>query len=150
MEFPAMVRAIFLVFAWVSCSPGAVTFALRLVVECGSTNALPPMSLEGGTQKFCLDQRPFAKETDVKSAAVTNEGKSPWVRLTLTEEASQRLLEGMRKNIGNRIAVVLDGRLIAVPLVRAPVSGPIPLTGPFTQQQANDIAAEFNHQAAHR
>src|SRR5262249_8825076 len=141
------IRVVFLALSSLSCCSGAVTFALRLVVPCGTINASPPMSLEGAT--FCLDQRAIVDESGVKSAAVTNEQDGPWVKLTLTDEASSRLLAATRKNIGNRIAVVLNGRVSAVPVVKAPVSNKIPITGPFTERQANDIAAEFNRQAAH-
>jgi preprotein translocase subunit SecD len=105
------------------------------------------MGFEGTT--FCLDQRAIVDESGVKSAAVTKEKDGPWVRLTFTDEASNRLLQANRANIGNRIAVVLNGRITAVPVVKAPVSNKIPITGPFTERQANDLAAEFNRQAAH-
>jgi preprotein translocase subunit SecD len=105
------------------------------------------MSFEGAA--FCLDQRAIVDESGVKSAAVTKEQNGPWVRLTLTDEASNRLLKATRMNIGKRIAVVLNGRVTAVPVVKAPVSNMVPITGPFTERQANDIAMEFNRQAAH-
>jgi len=149
MRIPVTIRVLFLILFSVSCCPGAITFALHLVVACDSADASPPMSVEADTREFCLDQRPILNETDVKSATVANEQEGPWVRLTLTDEASKRLLEASRKNIGNRIAVVLNGRLMAVPVVQAPVSNNIPITGPFTQQQADNIATEFNRQSAH-
>jgi preprotein translocase subunit SecD len=148
MEMPVIIRAVFLTFFSVSCGSGAVTFALRLVVPCDTTNTSPPMSIKGDAQEFCLEHQTIVDEADVKSAAVTNEQKGPWVRLTLMDAASKRLLEATRKNIGKRIAVVLNGRLIAVPVVQAAISDNVPITGSFTQQQADDIAAEFNHQAA--
>ena len=144
MGIPVMIRSAFLVFVSVCCCPGAVTFGVRMVVACGSANASPPMSVAGDTQKFCLDQRPIVDESGVKSAAVTNEQGGRWVRLTLTDEAAKRLLEESGKNIGGRFGVVLNERLMAVPVIQAPVSNNIPITGPFTQEQANDIAAEFN------
>ena len=89
-------------------------------------------------------------ESDVKSAAVTNESKTPWVRQTLTDQGAQRLMEATRGNIGNRMAVVLNGRLLSAPVIQAAVSNGIPLTGPFTREQAGEIAAELNRQANRR
>ena len=142
------IRSALLVLFSVSCCPAATTFALRPLVACGLPNASSPMNVAGDTQKFCLDQRSIVDETDVESAWVTNEQKEWVVVLTLTDEASKRLLEATQRNIGNRIAVVLNARLLVVPLIRGAFSNDIPL-GPFTQQQAKDIAAEFNRQAAH-
>ncbi|HYW45652.1 MAG TPA: hypothetical protein VE959_22500 [Bryobacteraceae bacterium] len=124
-----------------------VTFALRMVAPCDARNASPPMNVEGEGEKFCLQQEAIVDQADVRSAEVASDPNGPRVRLTLTDAGSQKLLETTRKNIGNRIGVVLNGRLLAAPVIRAAISNGIPISGRFTEQERNDIAAAFNRQA---
>jgi preprotein translocase subunit SecD len=146
-----MGRAALLAIFSVCCSVGTgsaqVTFALRMVVPCDARNASLPMNVEGEGGKFCMQQEAIVDQADVKLAEVASEPNGPRVRLTLTDAGSRKLLDTTRKNIGNRIGVVLNGRLLSAPIVRAPISNGIPISGHFTEQERNDIVAAFNRQA---
>lgn len=68
-------------------------------------------------------------EAHVQSAEVTKESsRGPWVRLTLTEQGSQKVLKMTRSSIGNQLGVVLNGRLVSTPIIQAPISNGIPIT----------------------
>lgn len=118
-----------------------VTLAVHLVVPCGSPEAGTPVkSLIG----LCLDKKPFLTEADVEAAEVhPGSGGRHLVLLTFHHEAAMRELQVTLKNIGNRVAIVLDGRLLGAPTITSG-SRLLYLEGGFSQQQAEDIVGAFN------
>ena len=58
----------------------------------------------------------------------------------LTDEGRRRLAELTRRSVGRPIAVLVDGRLVAAPMVAAPIeNGSGEITGNFDRDAANDL-----------
>jgi preprotein translocase subunit SecD len=128
-----------------------VTFAVRMVVPCGGKDASAPITVEGTQLTFCLKEEPIVDQDDVESAEATMGAQdNPEVRLTLAAPGSQKLLAATRENIGARLGVVLNGRLINTPVIKAAISNDILITGKFTREEANQIASAFNHRTKDR
>jgi preprotein translocase subunit SecD len=144
----------FVVFLFLCClgtASAQVTFAVRMVVPCGGKDASAPITVEGTQLTFCLKEEPIVDQDDVESAEATIGAQdNPEVRLTLTAPGSQKLLAATRENIGARIGLVLNGRLLNTPVIKAAISNDIPITGKFTREEANRLASAFNHRTKDR
>jgi len=124
----------------------AVTLAVDLLVPCSGPHTGQPITVKGGSERLCLDGQPFLTEKDVESAEVRqNSAGQPVVFLTFHQNAARRELQVTLKNIGNRIGIVLDGRVIATPAIAAG-SRMLYLDGGFTQAQALALVNAFYRQ----
>src|SRR5260370_32402620 len=102
--------------------PGLLTIGLYMVVSCVSAQASEPMQAGGTPVQYCLERSPIVNQTDVTSAAFDRGATDrDVVKLTLNEVSAQRFLEATGKRIGLKIATVLNGRLISVATIAAPV-----------------------------
>lgn len=80
----------------------------------------------------------------VKSVGALEKGGNPqpFVSLTFNEEGKKAFEKATTENIGKTIAIVLDNGIISQPVVRtAIVNGQAMITGSFTPQSAEDLAA---------
>ena len=152
LHYPkVMVRCVWLLWAGaVWAQHGAkppVTLAVHVLVPCG-TGAGERVKVEGASDRLCLDQKPFLTEADVQSAEIQiNRKGRPMVFLTFHNEAAVRELQVTRKNIGNRVGIVLNGRVVATPVIAA-ASRLLYIDGNFTRPQADEIVMAFNHYLA--
>ena len=66
------------------------------------------------------------------------------VEFALTPEAADRLAALTRTNIGQRLAIVVNGKVVVNTLIagEAPV-GPLMIDGKFTEAEARALAAEM-------
>ncbi|HEY7680656.1 MAG TPA: protein translocase subunit SecD, partial [Terriglobia bacterium] len=64
----------------------------------------------------------------------------PQVDFTLTADGGRRFGEFTERNIGQRLAVELDGRIQSVATIQSRITDSGRITGRFTQQRANDLA----------
>ncbi len=97
---------------------------------------------------LCLERTPFLTERDVESAQIhRNAAGHPVILLTFRHEAAMRELQVTMKNIGNRVGIVLNGRLLSAPRISA-ASRLLFVDGNFTQAQAESLVEAFNAEAA--
>lgn len=106
-----------------------------------------PAQDEAGRPLY-LAAQPFLTERDVRHAAVFTSTQRQLIRLDLNPDADQRLRRVTAAGIGLRLAVFLDDQLLYSPRIAASLGGPFNLTGDFTPQRAEQIAAALNGQAA--
>ncbi|MGA2119804.1 MAG: hypothetical protein ABSH56_34300 [Bryobacteraceae bacterium] len=121
----------------------AVTLSVDLMVPCSGPHAGSPIPVKGSSQALCLAGQPFLTEKDVESAE-TRPGSGGYrvVFLTFHQNAARRELQVTLKNVGNRIAIVLNGRVLATPTIAAG-SRQLYLDGGFTQAQAQALVHSF-------
>jgi preprotein translocase subunit SecD len=83
----------------------------------------------------------------LKSASViTNQpaGK-PWIQITFTDAGAKQFAKVTHQNIGKRLAIIIDGRLYSAPTIKSEIrDGKAQITGNFSVQEANDLAAKIN------
>ncbi len=88
---------------------------------------------------------PFLTEDDIRTASTWRGSQRTMVLLELKGLAAARLDEASREHLGDRLAIVLDDRLVMSPVVRTPIAGgKVYLDGGFSPRQADDLAARLN------
>ena len=113
------------------------TLRVFVVVPCGSRAA---QKVEGG----CLDKQPFLTQADVEYAEVHKGSKGqPIVFVTFRHDAAVRELNVTKQNIGNRVAIQVNGRIVATPLIPG-ASRQLFIEGGFTEAEAERVAAGLN------
>jgi preprotein translocase subunit SecD len=128
-----------------SCSkpekePEPVFLELRRA-ESESANDLIEMVLSGSEEKFYLHKEVLLSNEDVKSASPVLHGRRLVVEVILTDEGKEKFARLTEENINKRIGIVVDGRLILAPLVRAPIrEGKMIITGNLSEEEINRIA----------
>jgi len=121
-----------------------VTLAVHLLVDCSSDGAGQHIRLPGMEASRCLDRTPFLTQKDVASAELhTNSKGHPTIFLTFHEDAAIRELDITRRNVGNRVAIVVNGRVVAAPEV-ASSSRLLYIDGNYTDKQAQSLVSAFN------
>ena len=133
-----------------SAPASPVTLAVHVLVACSSPGAGQPVTYPGAATPQCLAPTPFLTHKDVQSAELRQNSKGhSVVFLTFHQDAAVRELEITRKNIGNRVAIVVNGRVASVPSIAA-ASRFLYLDAGYAAQQAQAIVAAFNRQAGVR
>jgi preprotein translocase subunit SecD len=95
----------------------------------------------GGEAWYIVNQIAAVTGRDIRGAepAVDSTGQ-PCVEFTLTPGAAGRFARLTSANVGKRLAVVFDNRVVSVPVIRNQLSGSMKITDSFTPQQAEDLA----------
>jgi SecD/SecF fusion protein len=65
----------------------------------------------------------------------------PIIEFELTDAAGKRFGDVTRNNIGRRLAIVLDGQLYSAPNINSEIDNRGEITGHFTQEEAQKLAA---------
>jgi preprotein translocase subunit SecD len=127
-----------------------VTLAVHVLVGCSSQGAGRPAGVAGVDASLCLARAPFLTHKDVQSAELRQNSKGrPVIFLTFHEDAAVRELEITRKNLGNRVGIVVNGRVAAAPAIAA-ASRFLYIDGGYTAKQAEALVAALNRQAGIR
>jgi preprotein translocase subunit SecD len=121
-----------------------VSLSVHLLVACGK-GSIVKVKAASGVQ--CLDAKPFLTQDDVESAEIQKNSKGhPVIFLTFRNDAAMRELQITRQNIGNPVAIVLNGKVVFVPTIAA-ASRFLYIDGDFKQDQAVALVTAFNRQA---
>lgn len=81
----------------------------------------------------------------VKAQAVADPGGGWHVQLRLDKAGAAQLAEITSRNIGRAMAIVLDGRVLSAPMIRAKIDSPrARIDGNFNQRAAHELAAMLN------
>ena len=139
-----------------ACEPdtsGTPRFAILVVDEQASAGQKPqdaerlPASTAGSGVPGALWLKreggmagPYVAEARVIAAP---DGQ-PAVEFTLTQDGRERFAALTRANIGRRVAVVVNGAVIAASLIGAEMAdGKVMLSGNYTDEEARALAAEI-------
>jgi preprotein translocase subunit SecD len=133
--------------------------ALKLVVDVGSSkDALLQASggkapdgqevVEGqgdepGQPMFYLVQREAViTGRDMKNAraGVDPQTNAPDVQFTLNPQGAEKFKRETGKNVGRRLAIVLDGSVASAPTIQSQIGDQGVITGRFTTQEADELA----------
>ena len=90
---------------------------------------------------YVLTRVPAVSGRDLRSArAGRDENQRPEVEFTLTADGARRFGDFTERNVGNRLAVVLDGKVQEVATIQSKITDSGRITGRYTPQRASDIA----------
>jgi preprotein translocase subunit SecD len=130
--------------------------AVLLLVACGSekpvrlamhlaetepAEGLTPMVHEATGEPFYLHPEPAVTEADVDSAWVSMRDNRPVVDLLLNDRGREAFARLTGDNVGKHVAMVVDGRLLLAPMVRAPIlQGRAVIDWDATPEEAEGVA----------
>ena len=90
---------------------------------------------------FLVDKVPVVSGSDLKTAYVSrDEFGRPAVGFELKGEAASRFADFTSRNIGKRLAIVLEGKVVSAPVIRSRISDRGQITGDFTPDEVRDLA----------
>ncbi len=118
----------------------ATVLEVRLA-ENDPASGLIETPVPGSDRRIYLHPASLATTADVTSASVIDAGNSQFsVAVAFGEAAAARMVSATQAHLGRPVAIVLDGQVLAVMTLRAPVSDSAMITG-VTEEQARRLAA---------
>lgn len=134
-----------IIFTFLACTstpqqPEKATLAIRLA-ESEPGEGLTGVVFEPSGETFYLHPEVVLTNEDIASASVTQLEGRPAVDVNLTEIGKEKFAGFTGANIGKRAAILVDGKLVTAPIIRAPIlEGRALINGDFTKQEAKQIA----------
>lgn len=118
-----------------------VTLEFR-VGESSPSEGFTEMVVWGTDQTVYLSEQVALTHRDVESASASEGTSGPQIEVLFTEAGAQKLAEVTRKGLMKPLGIVIDGRLVSAPVVKAEISGGrAVITGSFSEEEAKHLAA---------
>ena len=118
----------------------AVRLEVRLA-ETGFSPGLREVALDA-TRKIYLQEDVVVSNIDVERAEVARDAGATFsVVVAFTAAGAAKMRRATSDHIGRPLALLVDGKVIAAPVVRAAIGGSAVLNGLFTRSEADRIAA---------
>jgi len=90
---------------------------------------------------FLVARSPVIRGTDIRDAHASQGQMGGWVTdFVLTQDAARKFERFTEANIGNRLAIVLDGKAISAPVIKNKISDTGMIEGMANEQEAADLA----------
>jgi preprotein translocase subunit SecD len=132
----------------VGCAGQPSTSAIPVRIEFRIAHDAPAEGLTEATffeltnQRTCyLEAAIIASNADVKSArATTDEAGRPAVDVTFRPSGAESMGKATTANIGKRMAIIMDGEVIAAPRIQATVTDAALISGVASKEEARRIA----------
>jgi hypothetical protein len=118
----------------------AVRFEVRLAEE-GPEPGLRKATVAGGQRSIYLHDEVIVDNSDIAVARVVPSGVPSQYAIDVEFNASgaDKMRAATGTHIGKPVAVLLDGEVVMIPVIRAPIGGSATITGNFTRTQAERI-----------
>lgn len=125
-------------FNLVDDSPSSIAAAQAGVVKPGFQLLTGPE-----TGPLLVRSIPEIVGSDIASASQGNdEANNPQINFRLNSNGARKFFETTRNNTGKRFAIVLDDVIMSAPNINEPIAGGnVRITGRFTMEEAQDLAA---------
>jgi preprotein translocase subunit SecD len=112
-------------------------------------NAIPlpgkSESDSGSTVYYLVDRSSAVAGHDLKEARVgRDQNGAAIVQFNLTRDGGQRFSQFTSAHVGDKLGVVLDGKVMEVANIKSEISDSGEIEGRFTDQQASDLALILN------
>lgn len=117
----------------------AVPFEVRVVAASAAEMTLA-ITDEATGETLAVRQDVSLDNADLAAARVVPTGATFGVEVTFTTAGTAKMRAVTRENVGRRIAVIVDGRVIASPVVRTEVADLGVLSGRYSRSDAERIA----------
>ena len=126
----------------------ATALEVRLA-ESSPAAGLVEAVVQGSDRKVYLQPGSIVTSADVTSAQVIDAGGGRYsVGVAFSAPASNRLAESTKIHLGRPVAILLNGRVIAAPIVRSMIRDSAVISGDFSKDEADRIAAGFGRPGA--
>ena len=116
--------------------------SFRLVSQTNSEFGFEKMTSEAG-EELSISKRIIMSGENLVDAQprIDNQSNQPMVSFKLDRLGAQKFGRTTIENVGRRIAIVLDKKIISAPSIREPITGGSgTISGNFTFQEATDLA----------
>ncbi len=124
-----------------AAQPGA-RLEIRLA-ETAPAAGLREASVPDSGRRIYLHTTTLATDADVTSARVIDMGGQFAIGVRFSDQASARIKAGSAAHVGKPVAIVLNGNVIAALTLRGPISDSATITGNFTAESAQELAARL-------
>jgi TonB family protein len=118
-------------------------FELRLA-ESQPGAGLTEASLAGSGERVYLYDSTLATSADIAEASVGQDGTRFSVRIRLTPAAGQKVLAATTDHTGRPLAILVNGRVMAAPLLSTPMGEFIWIDGTFTKEEVETVVRELS------
>lgn len=111
------------------------------IAETEPGEGLTEVSLPISGETFYLHDDVVLTNAEIASATVVRWHGHPAVEVTLNEEGTEQFAGVTESNISKRLAMLVDGKLVCAPVIRAPILvGKAIVVGDFSEKEARRIA----------
>ena len=121
---------------------------IRPVLDAENPNAVALVDEESGAT-FWVEKTPVVGVDDLASANTWVSKGQAFVGIKLTDDGAKKIQKFTRDHIGERMALVVDGRLIKAPTIRDPIRGSALQIEPLDKTTARQVAKAINHKTIH-
>ncbi len=130
-------------------------FQLRLVLDSDSpesdkmiVSTTNRLSGEVSQEILYVQKKALLDHSAIESASVATNGHGgQQIDFTLTKIGQEQFAKLTRENIGRRLAIIVDGKVVSAPVIRSEISsGRGQITGTFTADEARNIATAISNQ----
>ncbi len=125
----------------VSDLQAAVRFEVRLA-EDGPAPGLRDVKIAGSGRRVYLHPEVVVTNSDIAAARAVPGSNTPDYSIDIEFNASgaEKMREATGNHIGKHLAILLDGQVVMVPVLRTTIAASARITGNFTRAQAERIA----------
>ena len=152
-EMPMFLRSAIAVLVWVVCAVGSVTaappdkssepFEFRLA-EAAPAKGLVEATVARTGRKIYLPKKAVATNKDISAARLTRDANGTIaVEIEFTQGGSKKIARASKKHRRKPLAILLDGKVVAAPIIRGTISKKAVVLG-MTRKQAARIVAVIN------
>jgi TonB family protein len=108
--------------------------------ESDAAPGLLPTNVQSSGTPIYLHPDVLATHAEIVAAAVVRRNGRPAVEVRFLKTAADRLSSGSRAHLGKPLAMFIDGRVVAAPILTAAIDDTSFVPGPFTQPEAQEMA----------
>jgi preprotein translocase subunit SecD len=119
----------------------AVRFEVRLA-ETHPASGLREVRIAGSDRVVYLHQEIVVTNDDISQSRIAR-GETPSrfdVAVTFNLTGAEKMRQATARHVGAPIAILIDGEVVAAPMLRSPIGTEALITGNFTKQEAERIA----------
>ncbi|MEZ5353538.1 MAG: protein translocase subunit SecD [Bryobacteraceae bacterium] len=96
---------------------------------------------EPGESYYVLARTPVVTGRDIRNARASRDEFGKWeTDFTLSQDAAKRFGDFTERNVGNRLAIVLDNRVRSAPTIQSRIDDNGRITGASSEQEAADLS----------
>jgi uncharacterized protein YfiM (DUF2279 family) len=141
----AMAAALIVVGLFVGLGDrGALHAAVRFDVRLAETQPVPGLVVArvgNSGRTIYLHPEIIVTNDDIAQSWVTEDGAGSFgVSVQFLGAGAQRIRQATAAHIGRPVAILIDGEVVAAPVVRSPISDSAMISGDFTRAEAERIA----------
>lgn len=132
------------IIVWQSCCPAqAGEFEIRLASK-EKADGYQSLPLADGVAPVFVDSAICLTEDDFVNATLTRRADQFGLDMTIKRKPARRLKKLTAENIGESLAIIIDGVIISAPVIRSESGAKVFLTGFRDRQQSQRLADLVN------